>query len=122
MVEGEVSRIGEAGAFIKFPSGIEGFIHISELSDERVNKIEDILNVGDKKTFRVVKVNQEDHKLGLSLRSEPTAEEKKAAAAKKEAARPSKKEETIRPKSQFQLELEKHAARMSGDETTTEEE
>lgn len=125
MVEGEVSRIGDAGAFIKFPSGIEGFIHISELSDERVNKIEDILTVGQQAQFRVVKVNQEDHKLGLSLRSEPSAEERKAAAVKKETtARPTtstKREEGIRPKSQFQLELEKHAARMNGDETPEEE-
>jgi small subunit ribosomal protein S1 len=116
MVEGEVSRIGESGAFIRLEGGIEGFIHLSELADERVNKIEDILQVGQKGQFRVIKLNQDEHKLGLSLRSEASAEEaKQARQAKKESREkaPSKKEESTGPKakSQLQLELEKHAAR-----------
>lgn len=117
MVEGEVSRIGEAGAFIRLEGGIEGFIHLSELADERVNKIEDVLQVGQKGQFRVIKLNQDEHKLGLSLRSEAAAEEAKQArqAAKKESRGKdvSKKEESTGPKakSQLQLELEKHAAR-----------
>ncbi len=117
LVEGEVTRIGDSGAFIKLDNGIEGFIHVSELSNERVNKIEDVLTVGKKAQFRVVKINQDEHKIGLSLRSEAAADEAKQARQPKKESRDrssSKKEESQgpKPKSQLQLELEKHAARL----------
>ena len=104
------------------PNGIEGFIHISELSDERVEKIEDILHVGQKTQFRVIRVSPEEHKIGLSLRSEPSQEElrhtERERASKKDirAHAPVRKEETLtgaKPKSQLQLELERHAARLN---------
>jgi small subunit ribosomal protein S1 len=114
MVEGEITRIGDSGAFVKLDNGIEGFIHISEVSDDRVNKIEDVLSVGQKAQFRVIKINQEEHKIGLSLRSEAAEEAQKQSRQSKKESRGSKKEEAQgpKPKSQLQLELEKHAARL----------
>lgn len=130
-IEGEVSKITNFGAFIKLPTGIEGLVHISELSGSNVEKVEDILKVGQKATFKVIKASQEDHKLGLSLKTEEeaaaAAEEKKqkaAAVAKKKeektssqsSAKKEKKSEIIsgsKQKSQLQLELEKLAARQN---------
>ena len=121
-VEGEVTKITNFGAFVKLPTGIEGLVHISELSGGNVEKVEDILKIGQKATFKVIKVNQEDHKLGLSLKTEEesaAAEEQKKAKKEKAAAvqaqRKEKKTEpqTPKQKSQFQIELEKHAARQS---------
>ena len=80
MVEGTVSKITNFGAFVKLPTGIEGLVHISELSEQEVTKVEDILKVGQASSFRVIKVSPEERKLGLSLRAErPQVAAKEAA-------------------------------------------
>lgn len=121
-VEGEVSKITNFGAFIKLPSGIEGLVHISELGG-KPEKVEDILKVGQKETFKVIKVSQDEHRLGLSLRTEDdiaAAEEKKTARKERPAAPREQRvdqQQGPKQKSQLQLELEKHAARQTdGDE------
>ncbi len=132
-IEGEVTKITGFGAFVKLPTGIEGLVHISELSGSNVEKVEDILKIGQKATFKVIKVNQEDHKLGLSLKTEEeaaAAEEQKKAKKEKAAAGPAiaahrkekKAEQPQAPKqkSQLQIELEKHAARQSDEPTATD--
>jgi small subunit ribosomal protein S1 len=115
IVDGEVSKITNFGAFVKLPSGIEGLIHISELSDKNVDKVEDILTVGQKLPFRVIKVSKDDHKLGLSLKLEDKKEKQQPAPREEKApeksAKSKKHEESVKPKSLLQLELEKHAAR-----------
>lgn len=126
IVEGEVSKITNFGAFVKLPTGIEGLVHISELSDQNVEKVEDILKIGEKRQFRVLNVNKEERKLGLSLKLEPSArrersersdrgERGESRAPRSEAPR---RERAAAPaatapktKSMFQLELEKHAAK-----------
>lgn len=131
VIEGEVSRITNFGAFIRLPIGIEGLVHISELSDATVDKVEDILKLGQKKQFRVINVNRNERRLGLSLRS--PREEKKAEAPVVDAARvvakdkirptkPQRQEtpQVAKPKSLFQLELEKHVASRSGAATHEE--
>ena len=82
-VEGIVSKITNFGAFVKLPTGIEGLVHISELADNEVTKVEDILKVGQTSSFRVIKVSQDERKLGLSLKparegAEPTKEPRKS--------------------------------------------
>lgn len=123
-VDGEVSKITNFGAFIKLASGIEGLVHISELGG-KPEKVEDILKIGQKETFKVIKVSQEEHRLGLSLRTDEdiaAAEEKKAARKERPAAPREQREpraepqSTVKQKSQLQLELEKHAARQDGEE------
>lgn len=118
-VEGEVSKITNFGAFIKLPTGIEGLVHISELSGNNVEKVEDILKVGQVTTFKVIKLSPEEHKLGLSLKTDEEIESSKKPRVKKEQKdqkpQKEKKDSGIKQKSQLQLELEKHAARKSGD-------
>lgn len=130
MIEGTVSKITNFGAFIKLPSGIEGLVHISELADHNVNKVEDILKVGQKEQFRVINVNKEERKLGLSLKkegSESTAhaqerrEKPSRAASEKRSERQPKsssssESSTPKAKNLFQLELEKYAARNRGED------
>ncbi|MBN2267106.1 MAG: 30S ribosomal protein S1 [Candidatus Babeliaceae bacterium] len=124
-VEGEVSKITDFGAFVKLPSGIEGLVHISELSGDNVENVGDILKVGDKRTFRVIKVNQEEHKLGLSLKAKTEKTKRRAPAegtSSRGSARPTKTaSDQPRMKSLLQLELEKHVAK-NNESTTTEEE
>lgn len=121
IVDGTISKITNFGAFVKLPSGIEGLVHISEYAD-RGEKLDDILKVGEKHTFRVVNVNQEEHKLGLSPKLEATAKKEKVVHAPKEDKSVKKivKAGSIAPKgkSQLQIALEEHAARQleQGDE------
>ena len=134
IVDGVVSKITNFGAFVKLPSGIEGLVHISELSDQNVDKVEDVLKVGQKAQFRVINVSKSDRKLGLSLKLQPSApqerpqqqraeetekRESKAAAprAPKRAEAPAQhaSPQSAKSKSQFQLALEQHAAKSSDD-------
>ncbi len=73
IVEGEVSKIANFGAFIKLPSGIEGLIHNTTLQEEFGKKAEDVLKVGQRTQFRVLNVNKEEHRLGLSMRLDASA-------------------------------------------------
>lgn len=116
MIEGKVSKITNFGAFIKLPSGIEGLVHISEVADQQVNKVEEVLKVGQVEQFRVINVNKEDRKLGLSLKKESTPQEAKAETERKEKAAKSevkaeKPKQASKGKNLFQLELEKYTAR-----------
>ncbi len=82
IVEGVVSKITGFGAFIKFDSGIEGLVHISEFSNKEVSNPEEFLKVGDRREFKVVKSNQADRKLGLSLRAVAEPDETKRAVVR----------------------------------------
>lgn len=113
MVEGVVSKIASFGAFVRLPSGIEGLIHISELADRPVAKVEDVLAVGQKLDFRIINVNKEERRLGLSLRSEsaePVAPRRAPRSEKPERERHERKQDAPKGKSQFQLELERAMA------------
>lgn len=92
VIEGTVSKITNFGAFIKLQSGIEGLVHISELSDKEVAKVEDILKVGQVAQFKVIKVSAEERKLGLSLKA--LNEPKEAPQAEKQSRDDTDKAET----------------------------
>jgi len=118
IVEGEVSKITNFGAFVRLASGIEGLIHISELSDQNVDKVEDVLTVGKKYQFRIINLNKGERKLGLSLRLEgqpssqasaPVRRPKPASMTHKQAP------EAPKAKSLLQIELEKMASRHKAD-------
>lgn len=118
LVEGEVTKIADFGAFVKLPSGIEGLVHISELSGNNVAKVDDILKVGQKMEFRVIKINKDEHKLGLSLKQEaqerPARKEQREQRGEDRPRREKRKDDapvnastSFKGKSQLQLELEK---------------
>lgn len=127
IVEGVVSKTTNFGAFIKLPIGIEGLVHISELSDQQVDKVEDVLKVGQKAQFRVLNVSKQDRKLGLSMKLTPSVREERVAkgddtesrtrAPKKERKPESFTSQQPKNKSQFQMALEQHAARKDGNDT-----
>jgi len=68
-VKGKVVRITDFGAFVELEDGVEGLLHVSELSQDRVNKPEDVVQVGQELTLKVIKVDPEERKIGLSLRA-----------------------------------------------------
>lgn len=68
IVEGEVSKITAFGAFVELAHGIEGLIHVTELSDQAFAKVEDVVSVGDAITAKVLKVDPEHKKISLSVK------------------------------------------------------
>ena len=70
LVEGEITRLTSFGAFARLnvPGDLEGLIHISELSDRRVDHPKEVIKVGDVVTLRILKIEDEDHRIGLSMR------------------------------------------------------
>jgi len=67
-VDGKVTSTTDFGAFVELEEGVEGLVHISELSEARVNKVEDVLQVGVERKFRIKDVDTQKRKIGLSLR------------------------------------------------------
>lgn len=68
IVTGRVERIMPYGAFVSV-DGFDCFLHISQISYDKLEKVEDALNVGDTKQFKVIKVDRENKKVELSLKA-----------------------------------------------------
>jgi len=68
-VRGKVIRTTDFGAFVELEDGVEGLLHVSELSHERVNKPDDVVQVGQELILKVIKLDAEERKIGLSLRA-----------------------------------------------------
>ena len=85
-ISGKITKITTFGVFVGLEDGLEGLLHISELSDDKVEKPEDIVNVGDEIEVKVLRVDTEERKIGLSRRRVNWSPEQEAAAAKEEQA------------------------------------
>jgi small subunit ribosomal protein S1 len=68
IVEGKVTKKASFGAFVELEGGIDGLIHISELSNDHVARVSDVVKEGDIVHARVKNINPEDRRIGLSLR------------------------------------------------------
>ncbi len=68
LVEGVVVRIVPFGAFVGLADGVDGLVHISQLSDRRINKVEEVLKVGDKVIAKVIECKPEAKRISLSMR------------------------------------------------------
>lgn len=84
-VEGKITRITPFGAFVQVTPAVEALVHISELSDEHVDDPSQLVKLGETKTFRIIAIDADAHKLSLSLKS-PT----KVAKTKPAKATPAK--------------------------------
>lgn len=69
VVRGKVARFANFGAFVELEGGIEGLCHISELSDQRVEKPEMAFQVGQEIPFKILKLDESQKKIGLSARA-----------------------------------------------------
>ena len=68
VVKGVVTKITAFGAFTELENGIEGLIHVTELSDQAFGKVEDMVAVGDNVTAKVIKLDPEHKKISLSIK------------------------------------------------------
>lgn len=69
MVKGSVAKIASFGAFVNLQDDIDGLIHISQLSEDHVEKVKDVLKVGDDVEARVIKVDKVERRIGLSVKA-----------------------------------------------------
>ncbi len=69
-IKGKVTKITAFGAFIELENGIEGLVHVTELSDEAFAKVEDVVKVGDEVTAKVIKLDPEHKKIALSIKDD----------------------------------------------------
>lgn len=68
LVKGKVSKITAFGAFVELDNGLEGLIHVTELSDQAFGKVEDVVNKGDEVTAKIIKLDPEHKKIALSIK------------------------------------------------------
>lgn len=68
LVEGTITRLTKFGAFARLSDDIEGLIHISEISEKRIEHPKEVLKEGDSCTLRIIKIDNDNHRIGLSLR------------------------------------------------------
>jgi small subunit ribosomal protein S1 len=69
VIKGKVARVAGYGAFVELDHDIDGLVHISQISEERVEKIKDFLNEGDEVSARVIKIDRDERRIGLSVKA-----------------------------------------------------
>jgi small subunit ribosomal protein S1 len=85
LVQGKVTKITNFGVFVGLEDGLEGLLHISELADHKVENPQDVVSVGDEIEVKILRVDSEERKIGLSRKRVEWAEEDEAAAEAAEA-------------------------------------
>ncbi|MGR6836507.1 bifunctional 4-hydroxy-3-methylbut-2-enyl diphosphate reductase/30S ribosomal protein S1 [Syntrophomonas erecta] len=68
IIEGTVVRLAPFGAFVELEPGVDGLVHISQLADRRVEKPEDVVQVGEQIKVKILKMDPEAKRIGLSIR------------------------------------------------------
>src|SRR6187431_2855358 len=90
LVKGKVTKLASFGAFVQLQDDIDGLVHISQLSEDHVAKVKDVLKVGQEVEARVIKVDKLERRIGLSIKAASYSEEElRKETAAFEALRPS---------------------------------
>ncbi len=87
VVDAEVTKIAEFGAFVKFASGKKGLIHISQVADTYVKNVNDHLKIGDKVKAKIIKISP-DGKIDLTLKSGKEQAPRQSRGQSQDGARP----------------------------------
>ncbi len=93
IVHGKVTKITNFGVFVGLEDGLEGLLHISELAEHKVENPEDVVKVGDDIEVKVLRVDSDERKIGLSRKRVEWAEEQEQAEAAREAKEAEKAKE-----------------------------
>jgi small subunit ribosomal protein S1 len=75
VVQGKVTKLASFGAFVGLQHEIDGLVHISQVSEERVDKIKNVLKVGQDVTARVIKIDKGERRIGLSIKAASYSDE-----------------------------------------------
>jgi len=89
LVTGQVTKLASFGAFVGLKHDIDGLVHISQISEERVDKIKNVLKAGQEVNARVIKIDKGDRRIGLSIKAANySPEQLKAEQAVLDALKP----------------------------------
>ncbi|HPJ93623.1 MAG TPA: 30S ribosomal protein S1 [Deltaproteobacteria bacterium] len=80
LIKGKITSLTDFGAFVEIRQGVEGMIHISEVSSDKIDSLSDILEVGQEVEAMVLRISPENKKIGLSIKAIDDAQEKKTMA------------------------------------------
>jgi small subunit ribosomal protein S1 len=86
LITGTVTKITNFGVFVGLEEGLEGLLHISELADHKVENPEEVVKVGEEIEVKILRVDAEERKIGLSRKRVEWSEEEELASAEAEAA------------------------------------
>jgi len=75
IVKGTVTKVATFGAFVELEEGVDGLVHISQISENHVEKVRDVLDVGREVEARIVKIDQAARRIGLSIKAVSMPEE-----------------------------------------------
>lgn len=75
IVEGKVVNLLDFGAFVRLNEGVDGLLHVSQISKEHVNKPSDVLKIGDTVTVKVIEINDEERRISLSAKDVNSTDE-----------------------------------------------
>jgi len=90
VIQGRITKLVDFGAFMEVEDGIEGLIHISQLSHKHVKTPDEIVEVGEERDAKIINIDPEQKRVGLSLKE---LEEKPSASEKKEQSESSSQSE-----------------------------
>lgn len=76
IVDGKVVNLQDFGAFVKLKVGVDGLVHVSQISNEHVNKPSDVLKIDDEVIVKIIDIKEEDRKVSLSIKEATKVEEK----------------------------------------------
>ncbi|MHC4656266.1 MAG: 30S ribosomal protein S1 [Planctomycetota bacterium] len=79
IIKGTIAKVTNFGAFVELEPDLEGLLHISELADHKIDKPQDIVKQGDEVEVKILRVDNDARKIGLSLRRVQWAAEEQAA-------------------------------------------
>lgn len=126
LVEGEVTNVVDFGAFVALPEGVEGLLHVSEMVVGGAGSPEEALRPGDKVLVRIVELNPEDERIGLSMQQVTYDEQMAWMEAQREAERseeePAADEEPVAEQDQAYAADEEQAPDAAVDEVEASDE
>jgi len=68
IIEGTVKRVTDFGAFVEIADGLEGLVHISQISEDHINSVSEVVEVGQKVTVKVLEIKKDLERIGLSMK------------------------------------------------------
>jgi small subunit ribosomal protein S1 len=86
IIKGKITKLTNFGAFVELEPNLEGLLHISELADHKIDKPQDVVKVEEEVEVKILRIDTESRKIGLSLRRARWAAEEQAAEAQATAA------------------------------------
>ncbi|MFQ5965286.1 MAG: 30S ribosomal protein S1 [Candidatus Scalinduaceae bacterium] len=85
VVRGKVTKMTSFGAFLDLGEGLEGLLHVSEIPNEKANNIEQVISIGDELDVKIIKMEPESRKIGLSIKGIEKKSEKESASQETKA-------------------------------------